>query len=299
MAAEQEVAQHGLSSGEYIAHHLTFLNGTGAKQQSLVDFSVINYDSVFFSVALAVIAGFVLWIAARKVTSGVPNRFLGAVEMLVEMVADQAKGLVHSAESRKFVAPLGFTIFIWVFLMNAMDFLPLDLLPNIWAAIYGAAGHDPHHAFLRVVPTADISVTLGMSITVLLICLYYNAKIKGIGGWAHELVTAPFGTSKNPLLAVVLAVVNLSMQIIEFSAKTISHGMRLFGNMFAGELIFMLIALMGAAWTGVNAPSVLLFFGHVVAGFAWALFHILVVTLQAYIFMMLTLVYVGQAHESH
>jgi F-type H+-transporting ATPase subunit a len=113
------------------------------------------------------------------------------------------------------------------------------------------------------------------------------------------LVSAPFGTSKNPILAVVLGLVNFAMQIIEFSAKTISHGMRLFGNMFAGELIFMLIALMGAAWTGANLPSVMLFLGHVVAGFSWAVFHILVVALQAFIFMMLTLVYVGQAHESH
>jgi len=299
MAAEQEGAQHGITAGEYIAHHLTHFNGTGGKQQALIDFSLINYDTVFFSVVLAVLGGLVLWLAARKATSGVPGRFLSSVEMLIEMVAGQTKGLIHSAESRKFVAPLGLTVFIWVFLMNAMDFLPLDLIPRIWEAIYGGMGHDPHHAYVRVVPTADINATLGMSITVLLICLYYNAKIKGVGGWAHELVSAPFGTSKNPLFAVLLGIMNFVMQIIEFSAKTISHGMRLFGNMFAGELIFMLIALMGAAWTGANASSIALFFGHFVAGFAWAVFHILVVVLQAFIFMMLTLVYVGQAHEGH
>jgi len=217
----------------------------------------------------------------------------------VELVADQAKGLIHSAESRKFVAPLALTIFVWVFLMNAMDFLPLDLLPDLWRGIYGGMGHDAHHAYMRVVPTADINAALGMSITVLVICLYYNIKIKGIGGWAHELVSAPFGTSKNPVFALVLGVINFAMQIIEFVSKTLSHGMRLFGNMFAGELIFMLIALMGAAWTGWNASSILLFAGHFVAGFAWAVFHILVVVLQAFIFMMLTLVYVGQAHEGH
>lgn len=299
MAAEHEAAQQGVTAGEYIAHHLTYFNGTGAKQQALVDWSVLNYDTLFFSVLLAVVAGFVLWLLARRATSGVPGRAQGAFEMLVEMVADQAKGLIHSAESRKFVAPLALTVFIWVFLMNAMDFLPVDLLPNLWALIYGAAGHDPHHAYLRVVSTADINATMGMSLTVLLICLYYNVKIKGIGGWAHELVSAPFGTSKNPLFALPLGVVNVAMQIIEFSAKTLSHGMRLFGNMFAGELLFMLIALMGAAWTGANVSSVLLFGGHIVAGFAWAVFHILVVTLQAFIFMMLTLVYVGQAHEGH
>lgn len=146
---------------------------------------------------------------------------------------------------------------------------------------------------MRVVPTADINATMGMSIAVLLVCLYYNVKIKGAGGWAHELISAPFGDK------LILAPFNFAMNVIEFLAKTVSHGMRLFGNMFAGELIFMLIALMGAAWTGANAPSFLLAFGHIVAGFAWAVFHILVVALQAFIFMMLTLVYIGQAHEGH
>lgn len=299
MSVENEAAQNGVSAGEYIAHHLTYFNGTGGKQKALIDWGVLNYDTLFFSIALAVIGGFVLWLAARKSTSGVPNRFLCSIEILIEMVADQAKGLIHSEESRKFVAPLALTVFVWVFLMNAMDFLPLDLLPNIWAGIYGAAGHDPHHAYLRVVPTADINATMGMALTVLLICLYYNVKIKGLGGWAHELVCAPFGTSKNPIFAVALGLINLAMQLIEFCAKTVSHGMRLFGNMFAGELIFMLIALMGATWTGLNAPSIFLWLGQLVAGFSWAVFHILVVALQAFIFMMLTLVYVGQAHEGH
>lgn len=299
MAVENEATQQGVSAGEYIAHHLTYFNGTGGKQKALIDWTVLNYDTLFFSVALAVIGGFILWLAARRATSGVPCRFVGAIELLVEMVADQAKGLIHSAESRRFVAPLALTVFIWVFMMNAMDFLPLDVLPRIWAGIYGASGGDVHHAFLRVVPTADINATMGMALTILLICLYYNVKIKGIGGWAHELVCAPFGTSKNPVFALALGVINLAMQLIEFCAKTVSHGMRLFGNMFAGELIFMLIALMGATWTGLNAPSAFLWLGQLVAGFAWAVFHILVVTLQAFIFMMLTLVYIGQAHEGH
>jgi F-type H+-transporting ATPase subunit a len=300
MSADPNAAQHaGPSAGEYIQHHLTYFNGTGAKQAALVDFSLINYDTVFWSVAMGVLGVFLLWLAARKATAGVPGRYQAAVEILVEMVADQAKGLIHNERSRLFVAPLALTVFIWVFLMNAMDFVPLDLIPRAWEWIYGSMGHDPHHAYMRVVPTADINATLGMAITVLLVCLYYNAKIKGIGGWAHELVSAPFGSSKNPLMAVVLGVINFAMQLIEFAAKTISHGMRLFGNMFAGELIFMLIALMGAAWTGANASSILLFLGHFVAGFAWAVFHILVVALQAFIFMMLTLVYLGQAHEAH
>ncbi|RYF36517.1 MAG: F0F1 ATP synthase subunit A, partial [Comamonadaceae bacterium] len=128
--------------------------------------------------------------------------------------------------------------------------------------------------------------------------LFYNIKIKGIGGWSHELVTAPFGTSKNPILAVVMGVLNLAMQLIEFIAKTVSHGMRLFGNMYAGELIFLLIALMGGAWS-VSATGIGLAIGHIVAGFVWAAFHLIIITLQAFVFMMLTLVYVGQAHDAH
>lgn len=299
MSAENEAVQQGMTAGEYIAHHLTYFNGTGAKQAALIDWSVLNYDTLFFSIGIAVLIGFLLWLLAHRASAGVPGRAQGAFEMLVEMVADQTKGLIHSAESRRFVAPLGLTVFLWVFVMNAMDFLPLDLLPRLWQFIYGAAGHDVHHAFLRQVPTADINATMGMSFTVLLLCLFYNIKIKGLFGWMHELVSAPFGTSKNPLFAIPLGLINLAMQVIEFAAKTISHGMRLFGNMFAGELLFMLIALMGGAITGLNVSSAAFALGQLVAGFAWAVFHILVVTLQAFIFMMLTLVYIGQAHEGH
>lgn len=300
MSAEIEAAQQGvMTTGEYIAHHLTYFNNLGAKQQVMIDWSVINYDTVFFSTLLAIVAGFLLWLIARRATAGVPGRVQGAMEMLVEMVIDQTKGIIHSAESRKFVAPLGLTVFLWVTLMNAMDFLPVDLLPRIWQGIYSTAGLNPHHAYLRIVPTADINAAMGMSVTVLLICLFYNIKIKGIGGWAHELVTAPFGTSKNPVLALLLGVLNFAMQLIEFVSKTFSHGMRLFGNMFAGELLFILIALMGGAVTGANLPSGLFFIGDVLAGLGWAIFHILVVVLQAFIFMMLTIVYIGQAHEGH
>ena len=132
-----------------------------------------------------------MWLAARKATSGVPGRFQAAVEILVEMVDSQAKGIVHNAQSRKFVAPLALTVFIWIFLMNAMDLLPVDLLPFIWQKIYGAAGHDPHHAFMRVVPTADLSMTMGLSVSVLLLCLFYNIKIKGLGGWIARAVHRP------------------------------------------------------------------------------------------------------------
>ena len=291
MATQASAAQDaGPSAGEYIVHHLTHL-GTG-KPKSLVDFSVVNFDSVFFSVVLGMLGCWLLWRAARRATSGVPGRFQAAVEILVEMVDSQAKGIVHNAHSRKFVAPLALTVFVWIFFLNAMDLLPVDLLPLVWQGLFGAAGGDPHHAYLRVVPTADLSVTMGLSVSVLLICLYYNVKIKGLGGWVHELFTAPFGNHW------LLYPFNFAMQMVEFVAKTVSHGMRLFGNMYAGELIFLLIALMGGAFT-FSVGGFLLGAGHLIAGTVWAIFHILIIILQAFVFMMLTLVYVGQAHDSH
>ena len=284
------MAAQGPNASEYIVHHLTHLNSLGEKQAKLVDWTVFHLDTLFWSVTLGLLAILILAKAASKATSGVPGRFQAAVEILVEMVESQSKSIVHG--DRSFIAPLALTVFVWIFFMNAMDLLPLDLLPNVWAMIYGAAGHDPHHAYMRVVPTADLNATLGMSLGVLILCLYYSVKIKGFGGWMHELFTAPFGSHP------VLYPINFAMQLIEFVAKTVSHGMRLFGNMYAGELIFMLIALMGAAWAGTFGSG-LLWVGGVVAGAIWAIFHILIITLQAFIFMMLTLVYIGQAHESH
>ncbi|MCU0929887.1 MAG: F0F1 ATP synthase subunit A [Burkholderiaceae bacterium] len=277
----------GPTPGEYVQHHLQHLQNT--KQVGPVDFSVVNYDSLFFSITLGVLVCWVLWLAARKATSGVPGRFQAAVEFLVEMVDSQAKGIVHNAQSRKFVGPLALTVFLWVFMMNAMDLLPVDLIPQIWHTAGPALGMKD---YMRVVPTADLSITMGLSVTVLLICLYYNVKIKGLGGWIHELFTAPFGNH------FLLWPVNFAMQMIEFVAKTVSHGMRLFGNLYAGELIFILIALMGGAWT-LSATGISLFIGHLVAGTVWAIFHILIITLQAFVFMMLTLVYIGQAHDHH
>jgi len=286
MAAEG----HAPTAGEYIVHHLTHM-GNG-KPSSLVDLSIVNFDSILISASLGVLTCWLLWLAARKATSGVPGRFQAAVEVLVEMVDSQAKGIVHNAQSRKLVAPLALTVFVWIFLLNAMDLLPVDLLPLIWEGIYGAAGGDVAHAYLRVVPTADLSITMGLSVGVLVLCLIYNVKIKGVGGWLHELFTAPFGNHW------LLYPFNFAMQIVEFVAKTVSHGMRLFGNMYAGELIFLLIALMGGAFT-LSFSGIALALGHIVAGTVWAIFHILIITLQAFVFMMLTLVYIGQAHDSH
>jgi F-type H+-transporting ATPase subunit a len=292
MAAENAAGHGGQTAGEYIVHHLTHW-----RNKELVgpfDMTVINIDSTIFTILIGVIGCFFLWKAARKATSGVPGRFQAAVEIMVEMVDSQAKGIVHNANSRKLVAPLALVVFVWIFLLNAMDLLPVDLLPELWKLAYGAAGHDVHHAYMRSVPTADLSVTMGLSLGVLVVCLAYNIKIKGVGGWVHELFTAPFGNHW------ALYPFNFLMQVIEFVAKTVSHGMRLFGNMYAGELIFLLIALMGGAFASVSlGTGIALAIGHIIAGSAWAIFHILIITLQAFVFMMLTLVYIGQAHDHH
>ena len=290
MAAAEHATQQGPTAGEYIVHHLTHLRNK--EMQGPVDFSVVAWDSMFFAILTGVIGCFFLWRASRTATPGVPGRFQAAVEILIEIVDEQAKGIVHNAKSRRLVAPLALTVFVWIFLMNAMDLLPVDLLPVVWQWIVGAAGGDPHHAYLRVVPTADLSVTMGLSVGVLVTCLVYNARIKGLGGWVHELFAAPFGNHW------LLYPFNFAMQIVEFIAKTVSHGMRLFGNMYAGELIFLLIALLGGAWS-LSAMGITLALGHIVLGTLWAIFHILIITLQAFVFMMLALVYIGQAHDSH
>ena len=289
MSTGHEAATNAPNAGEYVLHHLGNLNSTGHPQTTLIDFSVFNYDTIFFAVILGIIGLFLMWRVARRATAGVPGRAQAALEMLFEMVDNQAKGIVHNAESRKFIAPLALTVFVWVFLMNSMDFLPADGLPVLWRTLT-----DNPHAYLRVVPTADLNATLGMSIGVLLLCFYYNVKVKGLGGWLHELFTAPFGN--HPALYIP----NFAIQLIEFMAKTVSHGMRLWGNMYAGELLFLLIALMGMAFPALPLfGGSLLWVGHLITGTMWALFHIFIVVLQAFIFMMLTLVYLGQAHEGH
>jgi len=269
------------NASEYIVHHLTHL--TNKSQGSVIDLTVVNFDTLFWSISMGFIGCLFMWLAARSVTAGVPGRFQALVEMLVEFVHDQAKGIVNSAESRKFVAPLAMTVFVWVALMNSLDFLPVDLPTKLLAL----TGLDHVIHFHRIVPTADLNGTIGMSLGVLILMLYYNIKIKRLGGFIHELFCAPFGS--HPLLWPF----NLLLNLIEFAAKTVSLGMRLFGNMYAGELIFMLIALLGATatWWGFGM--------HVIVGTVWAIFHILIVLLQAFIFMMLTMVYIGQAHEGH
>ncbi|MCE2679002.1 MAG: F0F1 ATP synthase subunit A [Burkholderiales bacterium] len=284
-AAEQT---SGPTPSSYIQHHLTHFQSE--HQHSIVDFSIINYDTVFYSLLAGIAAVMFLRFAAVRATSGVPGRFQSLVEMLVEMVEEQSKAIVHG--DRSFIAPLALTVFMWVAFMNALDLLPLDLVPSIWERIAPMVGVDPSHAYMRIVPSADLNGTMGIALGVLILMLYYNLKIKGLGGFVHELFCAPFGS--NPLLWAP----NFILNLIEFAAKTVSLGMRLFGNMYAGELVFMLIALLGSA-AALTGGGALAFVGHVLAGSVWAIFHILIVLLQAFIFMMLTLIYIGQAHQGH
>jgi F-type H+-transporting ATPase subunit a len=274
---------------EYIVHHLTHLSTD--KQKSIVDFSVLNIDTVLFSVACLALTLLLLRAAAKRATAAVPGKFQAFVEMLVEMVEEQSKSIVHG--NRSFIAPLALTVFVWIMLMNAIDLIPVDLFPKLWQLLAVGLLGKPEWDYMRPLPTADLNGTLGMSLGVLVLMIFYGIKIKGFGGWLHELFTAPFGA--NPLMWIP----NLLLNIIEYLAKMVSLGMRLFGNMFAGELLFFLIALMGGVWAFKTDSSILFAIGHVLAGTAWWLFHVLIVTLQAFIFMMLTLVYLGQAHEGH
>jgi F-type H+-transporting ATPase subunit a len=274
--------------GEYIAHHLQHL--ASGKQTGLVDFSIVHWDTLFFSLATAAVVLLVLRIAASRATAGVPGKLQCMVEMLVEMVNDQARALVKG--DLGFIAPLALTVFCWVAVMNAIDLLPVDWFPWIAHNVFGLN-------YLRPLPTADLNATLGMALGVLVLVFWYSIKIKGFGGWIHELLCAPFGMVKlsaNPLTwigALLLALANFGMNIVEYISKTLSHGMRLYGNMYAGELIFFLIAGLGGSMTLLGT------IGHILTGTVWAIFHILIVLLQAFIFMMLTLVYLGQAHDHH
>jgi F-type H+-transporting ATPase subunit a len=265
-----------LSSTEYISHHLTHETvGHG--------FWTWNVDSLFMSIMLGVVTIALFYSAARKATPGVPGRWQAFVEIMVEFVDNTVKEVFHL--DRSFLAPLALTIFVWVFLMNAMDLLPLDV-PGMIAGSLGI-----HH--WRAVPTADLNTTFAMSLTVLILVIFYSVKAKGAGGYAHELFTSPFGA--HPLLWIP----NFLLNVVELLAKPVSLSMRLFGNMYAGELVFMLIALLGAAWTGVTLGSSISMFGHFVMGAGWALFHILIITIQAFIFMVLTVVYCAMATEHH
>ena len=283
MAAEQPT-----TANEYILHHLTFLSNKEPK--GIVDFSVIHLDTVFFSAVLAILFGGAFYFAARTAKAGVPGKFQNFVELLVETVDAQVKDTFHG--TNKLLAPLALTIFCWVFLFNAMDLLPVDLLP--WAAHQVGVEH------LKVVPSTDLNTTFAMSLTVFVLIIYYSIKVKGIGGFLAELTLQPF-VAKNIFVKILLVPVNLLLEIVPFLARPISLSLRLYGNLFAGEMIFLLLAALTLAGIGQlsHAGGWILLVVQFLLALVWAIFHLLVITLQAFIFMVLTIVYLAMAHEHH
>ncbi len=265
---------------EYIQHHLqqnTISVGGGA----------FHIDTWAVSLVLGLI--FIAWFGffARKATAGVPSKGQAFVELILEFIDGQVKDSFHG--DRRSITPLALTIFMWVVLMNTMDLLPLDF-PG-WLVKTTAGAEVAHHTYFRWVPTADLNTTLGMSVVVFFLILWHSIKAKGGFGFGKELLTAPFhahGTGAK----IALAPANLGLNVIEYAVKPVSLAMRLFGNMYGGELVFMLIA-------GLLGGGLLMFVPGVLFNTAWALFHILIVLLQAFIFMILTVVYIAGAYESH
>jgi F-type H+-transporting ATPase subunit a len=266
MAAGKE-----LTPTEYISHHLTH----GAKQVGDGGFWTLHFDSLAVSVLLGVVGIGFLWWVVRSATAGVPGGRQAFVELLFEFVDEQAKSIFHG-DRHKFVAPLALTVGLWVLLMNAMDFLPVDIVAL-------GTHHISEHGF-RIVPTADVNTTFALALSVWLLMIFFSIAVKGARGWLHELCFTPFGRWLVPF--------NLLFNAIEYISKPLSHSLRLYGNMYAGELIFLLLWMWAA--TGLVGTVFGSFFA-----LLWALFHILIVCLQAYIFMMLTIVYVAMAHEHH
>src|SRR5678815_2588174 len=271
MSATEHAAEHAPSGSEYIVHHLGNLkHGEG--------FWTFNLDSIFFSVLLGLLFVGSFWLVARKATTGVPGKFQNFVELMVEFVDTQVRDTFHG--SSKLIAPLALTIFSWILLMNFMDAVPVDLLPLIGEKALGLE-------HLKVVPTTDLQITLGMSISVFLVVMFYSFKIKGFGGFTWELLTHPFGKWMMPF--------NLLLNLIEHLARPVSLGLRLYGNLFAGEMIFLLLAVLGGSFAINSLAGVGGAIGQLLLGIVWACFHILVIPLQAFIFMVLTIVYLAQA----
>lgn len=283
MAAEHEAP----STGEYIRHHITFLSNK--EQTAVVDFSVINWDSVFWSVFLALVFLTTFYMVARKATAGVPGKLQNFIETVVEFVDGRVQETYHGTS--KLIAPLALTIFCWVALYNCMDVVPVDLFPTL------ASGIGLSH--MKVVPSTDLNVTFGMSITVFLLIIIYSIRFKGLGGFIGELTLHPFST-KNKFVQALIIPFNFVLEFVPFIAKPVSLSLRLYGNMFAGEMIFMLIALFSLS-LGLEHLATVGGIVAVIAQFAlgslWAVFHFLIGLLQAFIFMVLTIIYLSMASE--
>lgn len=281
-------AENAPGATEYILHHQTFLSNRAP--HGIVDFTVINYDTVFFSVVLAVVFVGLFWLVARKATTGVPGLAQNIIEWIVEKIDGQVRDSFHGTS--RLIAPLALTIFCWIFLFNFMDLVPVDLLPA------AARGAGLEH--LKVVPSTDLNATFAMSLTVFILVIFYSVKMKGLVGFVSELTLQPF-SSKNVFVQALLVPVNFVLESVTFLARPVSLSLRLYGNLYAGEMIFLLLAVLtlhgisGLAsvggWLGLIAQLAL--------GFVWAAFHLFVITLQAFIFMVLTIVYLAMAHEHH
>ncbi|GAB4347152.1 MAG: F0F1 ATP synthase subunit A [Gammaproteobacteria bacterium] len=286
MASEGEA----LTASGYIKHHLQNLTfgkhpdgswgiAHGPEQVKEMGFWAINLDTMFFSVGLGLIFIFLFRKAAKRATAGVPSGLLNFVEWIIEFIDENVRGSFSGKNNM--VAPLALTLFVWIFLQNLMDLIPVDWLPWL-ASLLGVP-------YLKIVPSTDPNATFGMSLSVFFLVLYYSLKMKGPGGFAAELTLHPF-ESKNPVVKILFIPINFLLEGVNLVAKPVSHSLRLFGNLYAGEMIFILIALM------YNAGIVLGIFGGVLQ-WGWAVFHVLIITLQAFIFMTLTVVYLDMAHH--
>ncbi len=292
------MASEELTSAGYIKHHLTYWTygklpdgnwgfAHDAKEAAQMGFMSINVDTMLWSIVLGLIFIWIFRKAAKQATAGVPGGLLNFVEWICEFIDSSVRGSFTGKND--LVAPMALTIFIWVFFMNFMDLLPVDWIPRATQLIgEHAFGADEHHIFMKVVPSNDPNATFGMSLTVFALMLYYSVKMKGAGGFAGELTLHPF-SSKNPILQLLFIPVNFVLEFVSLLAKPLSLSLRLYGNMYAGEMIFILIALMYPAGWGMGLFGGLLQLG-------WAIFHILIITLQAFIFMTLTIVYMDMAH---
>jgi F-type H+-transporting ATPase subunit a len=299
------MASESLTTSGYIKHHLTNLTfgpfpeghehaghwglAHTAADAKAMGFWAIHVDTMFWSILLGALFLLLFRKVARNATADIPGGMQNFVEWIVEFVDGIVRGTFTGRNA--LVAPMALTIFVWVFLINVMDLIPVDWLPQV-ATLLGSNvfGMDPHHVFFRVVPSTDPNATFGMALAVFALTIFYSFKIKGAGGFAAELTMHPF-SSNNKLLQLVFIPINFLLEFVSLLAKPLSLSLRLYGNMFAGEMIFILIALMyGGGW------MLGIFGGFLQLG--WAIFHVLIITLQAFIFMILTVVYMDLAYQT-
>ncbi|MDF3918230.1 F0F1 ATP synthase subunit A [Salinicola sp. LHM] len=285
------MAGNNMTSTEYIQHHLQNMtfglhpeNGWSmahsAADAKAMGFWAIHVDTMLWSIGLGVLFLYLFRLVAKRASTGVPTGLQNFVEMMVEFVDGSVRETFHGKS--RLIAPLSLTIFCWIFLMNIMDLVPVDFLPMLAQKVGAWFGADPAHVYFKVVPTTDVNATLGMSLSVFALIIFYSIRSKGLSGFIAELTLHPFNTP-NKLAQILLIPVNFLLEIVTLLAKPVSLALRLFGNLYAGELIFILIAMVGLWQLPLHFP--------------WAVFHILIITLQAFIFMMLTIVYLSMATE--